>query len=116
MYMANMGWNSSMNVPGTLKMLTDKDPATGDYKIPRIIYSDAYPRLHLAGRAPFIRRCHEKGLAAFVRKRPGDRAEAQAVGVGFDDACTLCTARGFVQAGPVCAQGFQVDSQDGARR
>ena len=42
MYMANMGWNSSMNVPGTLKMLTDKDPETGDYKIPHIIYSDAY--------------------------------------------------------------------------
>jgi anaerobic selenocysteine-containing dehydrogenase len=42
MYMANMGWNSSMNIPGTLKMLTDKDPATGAYKIPHIIYSDAY--------------------------------------------------------------------------
>ncbi|WP_299395392.1 molybdopterin oxidoreductase family protein [Pelagibius sp.] len=42
MYMANMGWNSSMNVTGTLDYLTDKDPETGDYKIPRIIYSDAY--------------------------------------------------------------------------
>ncbi len=42
MYMANMGWNSSMNVQGTLKYLTDKDPQTGDYKIPKIIYSDAY--------------------------------------------------------------------------
>ncbi|MHB1217422.1 MAG: molybdopterin oxidoreductase family protein [Alphaproteobacteria bacterium] len=42
MYMANMGWNSAMNVPGTLAMLTDKSAATGDYKIPRIIYSDAY--------------------------------------------------------------------------
>lgn len=42
MYMANMGWNSSMNVQGTLKYLTDKDPETGDYKIPKIIYSDAY--------------------------------------------------------------------------
>ena len=42
MYMANMGWNSAMNVPGTLKMLTDRDEATGEYKIPRIIYSDAF--------------------------------------------------------------------------
>ena len=42
MYMANMSWNSSMNVPGTLAHLTAKDPATGDYKIPKIIYSDAY--------------------------------------------------------------------------
>src|SRR3546814_9270157 len=42
MYMANMGWNSSMNVQGTLRYLTDKDPETGDYKIPKIIYSDAY--------------------------------------------------------------------------
>ena len=42
MYMANMSWNSSMNVPDTLKQLTDKDPQTGGYKIPKIIYSDAY--------------------------------------------------------------------------
>ena len=42
MYMANMGWNSSMNIGGTLKMLTDKDEETGEYKIPRIIYSDAF--------------------------------------------------------------------------
>src|SRR3546814_14042095 len=42
MYMANMGWNSSMNVEGTLGYLTDRDPETGDYKIPKIIYSDAY--------------------------------------------------------------------------
>ncbi len=41
MYMANMSWNSAMNVPETLAMLTDKD-ATGAYMIPRIIYSDAY--------------------------------------------------------------------------
>ena len=31
-----------MNTSGTIKMLTDKDPETGEYKIPRIIYSDAY--------------------------------------------------------------------------
>jgi sulfite dehydrogenase (quinone) subunit SoeA len=42
MFMANMSWNSSMNTAGTIEMLTDKDPATGEYRIPRIIYSDAY--------------------------------------------------------------------------
>lgn len=41
MYMANMAWNSSMNVPGTLDALTAKDD-NGDYVIPKIIYSDAY--------------------------------------------------------------------------
>jgi sulfite dehydrogenase (quinone) subunit SoeA len=42
LYMANMAWNSSMNTAGVIKMLEDKDPATGEYRIPRIIYSDAY--------------------------------------------------------------------------
>jgi anaerobic selenocysteine-containing dehydrogenase len=42
LYMANMAWNSAMNTAETMQMLTDKDPATGEYKIPRIIYSDAY--------------------------------------------------------------------------
>ena len=42
MFMANMSWNSSMNTSGTMKMLTDTDPKTGEYKIPRIIYSDAF--------------------------------------------------------------------------
>ena len=42
LYMANMSWNSSMNVPGTMDALCAKDPETGDYKIPKIIYSDAY--------------------------------------------------------------------------
>ncbi len=42
MYMANMSWNSSMNVPGTIKMLTDTDPESGDYRIPKIIYADAF--------------------------------------------------------------------------
>jgi anaerobic selenocysteine-containing dehydrogenase len=42
MYMANMAWNSAMNTTETIAMLTDKDPESGDYKIPRIIYSDAY--------------------------------------------------------------------------
>lgn len=42
LYMANMGWNSSMNVPATLRYLTETDGASGEYKIPKIIYSDAY--------------------------------------------------------------------------
>ncbi|MFQ5984991.1 MAG: molybdopterin-dependent oxidoreductase [Alphaproteobacteria bacterium] len=42
MYMANMAWNSAMNTAETIAMLTDKDPGTGAYRIPRIIYSDAY--------------------------------------------------------------------------
>ncbi len=41
MYMANMSWNSSMNTRGVMEMLTDKDES-GEYVIPRIIYSDAY--------------------------------------------------------------------------
>jgi anaerobic selenocysteine-containing dehydrogenase len=41
-YMANMAWNSAMNTAETMRMLTDKDPVTGEYRIPRIIYSDAY--------------------------------------------------------------------------
>ncbi len=42
LFMANMSWNSSMNIPAVLKHLTATDPATGDYTIPKIIYSDAY--------------------------------------------------------------------------
>jgi len=42
MYMANMAWNSAMNTTETMRMLTDTDPATGEYRIPHIIYSDAY--------------------------------------------------------------------------
>jgi anaerobic selenocysteine-containing dehydrogenase len=42
LYMANMAWNSSMNTRGVVEMLEAKDPATGNYKIPKIIYSDAY--------------------------------------------------------------------------
>ena len=42
MYMANMAWNSSMNTRGVMDMLTEIDPETSDYKIPKIIYSDAY--------------------------------------------------------------------------
>src|ERR1700719_966629 len=42
MYMSNMAWNSAMNSAETMQMLTDQDSATGEYRIPRIIYSDAY--------------------------------------------------------------------------
>ena len=41
MFMANMSWNSAMNTRETMQWLTDKDEA-GEYRIPRIIYSDAY--------------------------------------------------------------------------
>jgi sulfite dehydrogenase (quinone) subunit SoeA len=41
MYMANMSWNSAMNVPDTLAALTAKRP-DGEYAIPKIIYSDSY--------------------------------------------------------------------------
>ena len=41
MFMANMSWNSAMNTAQTMQWLTDKDEA-GEYRIPRIIYSDAY--------------------------------------------------------------------------
>ncbi len=42
LYMANMAWNSSMNTRETLEYLTDKNEETGEYKIPHVIYSDAY--------------------------------------------------------------------------
>jgi anaerobic selenocysteine-containing dehydrogenase len=41
MFMANMSWNSAMNTRETIGWLTDKD-ASGEYRIPRIIYADAY--------------------------------------------------------------------------
>jgi sulfite dehydrogenase (quinone) subunit SoeA len=41
MFMANMGWNSAMNTSETIGWLTDKGE-DGEYRIPRIIYSDAY--------------------------------------------------------------------------
>ncbi|MDG3042552.1 molybdopterin oxidoreductase family protein [Roseicyclus marinus] len=42
LYMANMAWNSSMGTARVIDILTDTDPDTGEYVIPRIIYSDAY--------------------------------------------------------------------------
>ncbi|TXH76085.1 MAG: formate dehydrogenase [Lysobacteraceae bacterium] len=41
MFMANMSWNSAMNTRETMRWLTDRDEH-GEYRIPRIIYSDAY--------------------------------------------------------------------------
>ena len=41
LFMANMAWNSSMNTGRVMEMLTDKGD-DGEYRIPRIIYSDAY--------------------------------------------------------------------------
>ena len=40
LYMSNMAWNSAMNTVETIRMLTDMDQATGNYRIPRIIYSE----------------------------------------------------------------------------
>jgi sulfite dehydrogenase (quinone) subunit SoeA len=42
MYMANMAWNSAMNTSETIAMLTDRELSSGDYKIPFIVYSDAF--------------------------------------------------------------------------
>ncbi|MGH6717943.1 MAG: molybdopterin-dependent oxidoreductase, partial [Alphaproteobacteria bacterium] len=42
MFMANMSWNSAMNTAETMRMLTDRDAKSGEYRIPRIIYADAY--------------------------------------------------------------------------
>src|SRR3546814_16179979 len=41
MFMANMSWNSAMNTRETMQWLTDKDE-DGDYRIPPILYSDAF--------------------------------------------------------------------------
>jgi len=41
LYMANMAWNSAMNSIGTIRMLTETLP-DGSYRIPRIIYADAF--------------------------------------------------------------------------
>ena len=42
MYMSNMAWNSSMNTVGTHGDADRPATRTGNYKIPFIIYSDAY--------------------------------------------------------------------------
>jgi len=42
LYMANMVWNSSMNTSRVMEMLTDINEDTGEYRIPRTIYSDSF--------------------------------------------------------------------------
>ncbi|MFC4819791.1 molybdopterin oxidoreductase family protein [Dokdonella ginsengisoli] len=42
LFMANMGWNSAMNTTATRQMLCARDPVSGEYAIPRIVYVDAY--------------------------------------------------------------------------
>ncbi len=42
LFMANMSWNSAMNTAQTMGWLSDVDAATGEYKIPFIVYSDAF--------------------------------------------------------------------------
>ncbi|HET6546213.1 MAG TPA: molybdopterin-dependent oxidoreductase, partial [Rhodanobacteraceae bacterium] len=42
LFMANMGWNSAMDTTRTQAMLRERDPDTGEYRIPHIIYCDAY--------------------------------------------------------------------------
>ena len=74
MYMANMAWNSAMNTAETMRMLTDKDPATGDYRIPRIIYSRRVlfrdGRLCRSGAA---RHDLSRTLGLHLAARPADR-------------------------------------------
>ena len=41
LFMANMSWNSAMNTSETMRWLTDRGD-DGEYRIPKIIYSDAY--------------------------------------------------------------------------
>jgi sulfite dehydrogenase (quinone) subunit SoeA len=41
LFMANMSWNSAMNTAETIGWLTDRGD-DGEYRIPHIIYSDAY--------------------------------------------------------------------------
>jgi anaerobic selenocysteine-containing dehydrogenase len=42
LYMANASWNTAMNSAGTMEKLAARDPGSGAYRIPHIIYSDAY--------------------------------------------------------------------------
>jgi anaerobic selenocysteine-containing dehydrogenase len=41
LFMANMGWNSAMDTARTRKLLCERG-ANGEYRIPHIIYADAY--------------------------------------------------------------------------
>ena len=41
LYMSNMAWNSAMNPGEAMRLLTDRNP-DGSYRIPFVIYSDAF--------------------------------------------------------------------------
>jgi anaerobic selenocysteine-containing dehydrogenase len=41
-YMANASWNTAMDSVGTMQKLSSRDAETGQYRIPHVIYSDAY--------------------------------------------------------------------------
>lgn len=40
--MANMAWNSAITTRETIRLLTDRGPSTGEYRIPKIIYADGF--------------------------------------------------------------------------
>ena len=66
---------------------------------------DGGARLHFARGASLIDGGDEKSLAAFTGQRPGDGRQAQAIGIGLDDACAFRAARDLVEPRPVGAQG-----------
>jgi hypothetical protein len=72
-------------------------------------------RLDGTGAATFVQRCHKERAAAFGGKRAGDRLQAQAVGVGFQDASGFGLAGLAVQPRPVRPQSGEVDVQNGPR-
>ena len=41
-HMANLAWNSAIKIRETIEMLSEQDETSGQYRIPRIICSDAY--------------------------------------------------------------------------
>ena len=74
MYMANMGWNSAMNTAETMRDADRQGPETGGYRIPHIIYSDAYlfrdGRLRRPGAA---RHDLSRALGLHLAARPPDQ-------------------------------------------
>ena len=56
--------------------------------------------LHFARGASLVHGGDEKGLAAFAGQRPGDGRQAQAIGIGLDDACAFRAARDLVEPAP----------------
>ena len=74
MYMANMAWNSAMNTGETMRMLTDKDPATGELQHPahhlfrRVLFRDGRLR-----RPDPARHDLSRTLGLHLAARPADR-------------------------------------------